>query len=32
VPEGFEDKFRVVVNVQAGPFEVQQEEIWHTVK
>jgi hypothetical protein len=32
VPRGFKGKFKVEVKTYFGPFEVEQETKWHTVR
>jgi len=32
VPEDFKGKYLVKVNMDLGPFEIEQEETWHMIE
>jgi hypothetical protein len=32
VPEDFRGQFRIEINIDSGPFAVQQEERWYSIE
>jgi len=32
VPEDFKGKYQIIIDVDLGPFETQQEEMWYSIE